>query len=888
MGGEVQRKLILTACLLALGLVCALLPATRAQEPGEGEVAAGAEERQEEPLREESRQDSLVRLVKGSSLRLIELDGRDYRQATDATFLHNGTYLVCDTAYWDVNDELIKAYGNVRMMQDETVLTSDKLDYMINDGVAQFRGGVVQLQDKDLNTLRTSVLDYRTKDSTAVFRDGATLKDKDGQIMESINGTYSTPKHLFTFTDEVNMFTDSVFIRTSAMEYNTDENKAFFTAPIDFRKEDNMLSAEGGWYDRGSEVFFFSPGVHATSRAQESWSDSLYLYRLTNDITLLGHAQVIDTTRNVAAVAGRVEYVDSIATLYLTLDAAIALMTEHRNDSTVNDTTERKLDTLYCGAEFIKYYTVPRCEVDSAEVAAAAERLSDMLMDPVREFRQKAAAEAAAKAEQARQEAEEKGLVQPRKKLHEAKPELPAADTAAAVPDAVAPTDTLPPVDSLAPMDTPVDSLAPADTLVAADTLAVEVPDSSRIGFMRALKNVRMYRFDMQMRCDSLVYCDLDSIARLFVEPIVWNEGSRQYTADSIALLVKDGHAHKANLMSNAFVATQEDPTHFDQIRSIEMQAYFDTSMTLIRYDALGGVDALFYLEENGELATVNRVNTKMLSAYFLDGQIDRIHYFESPKNDAFPTAQLSAADSKLKGFSWQEERQPGGKEDITSLEFRESQREVFHGRPEPAFVQTGIYFPGYMAGIYSEIAVRDSINRWNREHPEEAAADSTAAVAADSAAVEAADSLSGEAGAAAGAAISEASDSASAAPAVILTEKERLRQERLARKEARWRELDRLDSLKAAEKKLKALEKNRERTRKLWVEREKQNRKDRAKLEVYIKRYERKKARKTIDARTDSGEVSQVREGQDDLGREFGNPTELPVPAGSVENAQQ
>ena len=38
------------------------------------------------------------------------------------------------------------------------------------------------------------------------------------------------------------------------------------------------------------------------------------------------------------------------------------------------------------------------------------------------------------------------------------------------------------------------------------------------------------------------------------------------------------------------------------------MMAYFDTTRTLRRFDALGGASSLFYLTEDNALATVNKV----------------------------------------------------------------------------------------------------------------------------------------------------------------------------------------------------------------------------------------------------------------------------------------
>ena len=193
----------------------------------------------------DGRKENMVRLLQAKSVQIITDESeRSYRKAVEATFLHNDTYLICDTAFWRVDDNIINAKGNVQLMQEGTVLTSETLDYYIDEDLAQFRGSVVQLLDKENNTLRTRYLDYNTADSVAVFSKGASMKDKDGQIIESVDGTYSSKEKLFTFSGNVNMFTDSIFIRTSTLEYHTDSEKAVFSSPTDFWKDDNMLSAQ--------------------------------------------------------------------------------------------------------------------------------------------------------------------------------------------------------------------------------------------------------------------------------------------------------------------------------------------------------------------------------------------------------------------------------------------------------------------------------------------------------------------------------------------------------------------------------------------------------------------------------------------------------------------
>lgn len=793
-------------------------------------------------------EDRFVRLVKAKSVKIISDDsGKTFREAVEATFLHNNTYLVCDTAYWRVDDNIINAIGNVRLSQEGTELTSQKLDYFVDDNLAQFRGGVVQLRDKENNILRTHYLDYNTADSVAIFSQGASMKDKDGQIIESIDGTYSSKENLFSFERNVNMFTDSVFIKTNSLDYHTDTQKAVFKTEIDFWKEGNMLSAGRGWYAREKEEFFFTFDVHATTKDQETWCDSLYFYKVPNNVLMLGRVQLQDTVRNTSAVSQYMFYEDSLSTITLRKEAAVAIMTED---------AEHKKDTLYFGADTLVYYTVRYCDIPESEISASKSRAEEIMTDPVGVYRKKAA-EAAAKAA-AEAKAKAAGTrpdLRPDAKKTTDAPSL-ENDLTDTTPLAKQPESEVVAVDSVAVDETAVDSLAVGD-IAAVDSTEVVLdsippaPDTTKVGFAYALGNVKVFRKDIQVRCDSMRYSDLDSIARFYRDPIVWNEENRQYYSDSLALLVKGNSIDRASLMSNAFVVTKEDEKLFDQIRGAEIMAYFDSTAALKRFDALGDAVAVFFLEENGHLATVNKVECKMLSGNFVNGQMDRVFYYDTPKNDGYPVVQFPETDRLLKGFKWEPEKRPMGKEDITTLTVRPSQRSLYDARPRAEFKQTDIYFPGYIKSVYAVIDARQKAKleaEKNAKVSEEVTDTTALKVKIDSSLVvkdsvkTQLDSLSAPSDSLSVA--GEASDSLSSqTQRKTFFERigdwlDRMR----ARREARWQRLDERDAQRAAIKQEKALKKKREKTRKELIEKQKQEIREKEILDDYIKYYEKQK----------------------------------------------
>lgn len=867
-----------------------------------------------------SQVDSLVRLLSAQSMELIEKDGVDYRKVTGpARFLHNDTYLICDTALWNVNTNEIFAISNVKILQDQTVLTGDRLTYYVDRDLAEFRGSLVQLEDKDHNILRTEYLDYNTRDSVAVFFNGGSMKDKEGQIIESKSGTYDSKTKLFTFIDDVNMFTDSIFVKSTTMEYNASTNKATFGYATDAWHDDNMLSSNAGWYDRNKEIFLFNKSVHGMSDTQEGWADSLFYFRNTKDIELLGNAQVTDTTRDMSALAGKMHYTDSLSQLKMTRKPAVIGVVKEK---------ESAPDTVYFGADTLIARMQMMFQVNAAEQANSKARVEALSTDAVQSYRQRAAKEAA----EAAAKAAENDPNRPKPKKGAKKSETAEASDAdvdvasgkadeipLGKPEAASKSAAIKPADISQDADTvvvksdsvsvatdslsmaadslsmPTDSLSvPADSLaVGTDSLAVN-NDSTKVNFITALKNVKIFKSDFQIACDSLEYSGLDSLVRLYQKPLVWNEGRRQYSADSLYAVIRNNSLQKASLMSNAFIIVQEDSLCFDQIRAAEMLAYFDTTGALTRFDALGDANAVFYLQEDSVYATVNKSEAKMLYATFKDGDLDRVYYFDTAKNDGYPVAQMTREERVLKGFNWLPDKRPRGKSDITPLTVRPSERRKYAARPRTVFTFTDKYFPGYMSGVYKKIE-KDKAEKAKREAARKEAealkanADSTGIVNAVDSLSQAlpqvdslnkvtspvdslssvTDSLSNNAAAKDTLALTQTDPKEAARQAKLAA-----RQAKIAAREAKWARLDSLDAAKAQAKADKKAAKLRQKKLKSYLKMLDQQKVDDARLEkykaVYLKQKEREdrkaasKAARAAEAAAREAAKKAMRDAQD------------------------
>lgn len=584
--------------------------------------------------------DSLIRLVEAVSAHLMEIDSVSYRKVIGpATFLHNNTYLKCDTALWNVNANIIDAVGNVEIIQENTMLTSDSLKYDIPANLAMFRGSLVELYDKEGNILNTNYLNYNTRDSIATFYFGASMKSNDGKIMESDNGTYTAAEKKFTFEDNVQIFTDSIIISSVQVDYLTQTDEVIFNENTVAWRNENILYANSGRYKRPQNLFIFNKDGYILTKEQELWADLMEYYRNTGDADLYNNVQILDTVQSSICMADKVAYRPAKSEIELTANPSVGMY------SMEND----RPDTLFLAADTILYRTIKMYEVDSNSIVQASERLKLSNVDPIAIHDEE------------------------RKALRKKKGDAPA------------------PVQAPAP-EAKADTLAAAEIVPPADSLQT-VKDTSGVAFIDAYHNVKFHRSDIQGLCDSLVYTGLDSMARFYGRPVMWYNGINQFAADSIQGVMKNRQLDKVNLLSNAFIAVQEDTIHYNQIKASEMAAYFSNN-ELYRFDALGGVSAIFYMEEDSTITLMDQEECKMLTARIRNNEIQRTRSIGDLKQNVFPVYNLPLENQRLKGFEWRGGERPATRFEVVTRGIRESRREEIQGMELPEFIYTHKYFP--------------------------------------------------------------------------------------------------------------------------------------------------------------------------------------------------
>jgi lipopolysaccharide export system protein LptA len=638
-------------------------------------------------------EERLVRLLDAKSAETKQIDGKDFRKITGpAQFLHNDALILCDSAIWDVTLNTVNALGNVRIIQNQTTLSSDQITYIADRNVAEVRGRLVELIDKDSNKVRTHFLDYFTKDSLAMFYNGVSMFGKDSNYIESLNGFYYGKEGRFMFQTNVQMLSDSIIMKADTLEYLNTEDRVIFSSKTHSWQGGNYLTARGGWYDRKREFFHFIKDVYIKTSKNEIWTDTLDYNRRASEAELSGNIQILDTANSSYIFADHATYTENPFKVVLTRHPGGASFTIE----------EGVADTLFFAADSIVYYTLAKNAIDSATISASKARYELSKKDPVSEqYSKPPLAGSDINIKRPGITPKPAGIVKDSLSLKRDSLPIPIHKPA-----------SLPEPDTLhAPYDS---TLLQTDSLILQNDTASLKPDTTAIKFILANKNIRFFKSDIRGICDSLTFNSLDSLIRLFKDPVVWNEQT-QITSDSMQVVISDGRIKKAEFTSSSFVVTPHDSTHYNQIKSTDMIALFDKGK-LRRFDALGGVSTLFFLEEDSVLTTMNEKECKIMTARLADQKVERIKYIDNIRNNGYPVFELKPEQEKLKGFRWLPELKLQSRFDVTKRVMRASEAEKIMNIELPLFPLREVYFKETVKKAEPESGLPDNTEPENNE----------------------------------------------------------------------------------------------------------------------------------------------------------------------------
>jgi lipopolysaccharide export system protein LptA len=244
---------------------------------------------------------------------------------------HDSAYLYCDSAYLNEGTNSVIAYGNVRVMLSDTLnLYSDSLVYDGNTKVARARSNVKLVDNQTILTTDTLVYDRKTAIAQYDYW-GKIVNDKN--VLVSHYGYYYTDRKEFFFKEKGILINPDYIMHSDTLMYNTVTEIAYFFGPSDIVSKDKVDSiyCENGWYDTKLNIARFRERGKIHHEAQYLTGDSLYYERKNGFGQAFRNAVLIDTVQHTLLLGDYGELRRKEGYAFMT-DSAVAVMVD-KNDS---------------------------------------------------------------------------------------------------------------------------------------------------------------------------------------------------------------------------------------------------------------------------------------------------------------------------------------------------------------------------------------------------------------------------------------------------------------------------------------------------------------------------------------------------------------------------
>ena len=163
-------------------------------------------------------------------------------------FRHDDALMYCDSAYFYENSNSLDAFGNVRLVQGDTLLGfGDVLYYDGNTKIARLRKHVKLIHgrvDENPTILTTDSLNYDRQADVAYYFRGGEVKDS-LNTLTSIRGKYYPKSKEAVFSQTVKLVNPKFVLTSDTLLYNTETKVTNLVSPtlIIYEKETDPMNA---------------------------------------------------------------------------------------------------------------------------------------------------------------------------------------------------------------------------------------------------------------------------------------------------------------------------------------------------------------------------------------------------------------------------------------------------------------------------------------------------------------------------------------------------------------------------------------------------------------------------------------------------------------------
>ncbi|MCP4051823.1 MAG: hypothetical protein GY739_01955 [Mesoflavibacter sp.] len=272
---------------------------------------------------------------------------------------HDGIDMYCDKAIFYGKEDFVEAYGNVKMVQGDTInLNSKYAEYSGKTQLAFASGDVILTEPQSI--LTTDTLYFNRAKQEAYYKTGGkVVRDSSGTITSKI-GRYFMPRKKYRFQDSVKLINPEYTLKTKILDYYTDTGHAYMYGPSTIEDAASKIYCERGFYDTESDTGYFVKKSRIDYDNRVFEGDSMYFDRNKNFASATNNIKVTDTLNNSIVKGHYAEVYRAKDSVFITKRALAITLQEkdsifmHADTLMVTGKPEHRITRAYYNAKIYK------------------------------------------------------------------------------------------------------------------------------------------------------------------------------------------------------------------------------------------------------------------------------------------------------------------------------------------------------------------------------------------------------------------------------------------------------------------------------------------------------------------------------------------------------
>lgn len=239
---------------------------------------------------------------------------------------HDGAILTCNKAYYYTKENYLKAFGNVQIIQGDTLyLNGDYAEY--NGNIRQaYTTGNVSLRSPEMS-LTTDKINFDRNSQIAYYDTSGTIINKENTLT-STTGKYYVAQKKYQFLTGVTITNPKYVIKSNHLDYYTNSGHTYLFGPSTITGKENYIYTEKGFYDTKKNKAHFVKNSYIKYNDRLIKGDSLYYDRNREFASATRNVKIIDSV-NKAIIRGHYgEVFKNKDSLFITKRASVRYMIE--------------------------------------------------------------------------------------------------------------------------------------------------------------------------------------------------------------------------------------------------------------------------------------------------------------------------------------------------------------------------------------------------------------------------------------------------------------------------------------------------------------------------------------------------------------------------------